>query len=356
MGLFDIFKSKEDREREDLMGKIHRQIFPGGNDQLNKEVQEVRELLDFKYSREDVLKTYAHAAAIYFVADDKNEDRITTSILHNNDSVVTRDEAKQIYSYLKMKFSKRNRKVSMTLLAEKFNCSVINTKEHYLGSLIKRDLPIEGIEGAIKLWHDKRDEESKALMIPLEDTPAGILEEWTTEYYIDTFQNKEENEDEYKELQGHLNQWHELLEAEDISAYFKDLIRQFFIPYQIDPIKFMINKDATSDPYRYIMYQDKAQFSNTLQKFQEDPTLKAMGYPDWFYCAFPDVAMWAIKGEGNKVIKNEFAHLEEHELIDLNRRQLKDLHLKKIIDLYKSGHKLECALECNSSIDDDFPF
>lgn len=40
-----------------------------------------------------------------------------------------------------------------------------------------------------------------------------------------------------------------------------------------------------------MMYENEPLFSKTLNMFQENPSLKAMGYPNWFYQAFPDVAM-----------------------------------------------------------------
>lgn len=105
MGLFDFFKSKEQREKEDLMHKMQQQVFPGGNEQMNKEVREVRELLNFKYSLDEVKQTYVHAAAMFYIAKDKSRERITTSILYNDSSVVTKDDAIKIYNYL----SERNK-------------------------------------------------------------------------------------------------------------------------------------------------------------------------------------------------------------------------------------------------------
>ena len=149
-----------------------------------------------------------------------------------------------------------------------------------------------------------------------------------------------------------MNEWNEILKSKDFPEYFKELIVKFFIPYQIDPIKFLVNSDATSDPHRYIMYRDHEMFSKTLQKFQEDLTLKAVAYPQWFYCAFPDVAMWAIRDGGNSVVLDKLLSINELELTTyLNGDLLKDKYLKIIIDLYKIRHKLECAIESKSTFD-----
>ena len=147
-----------------------------------------------------------------------------------------------------------------------------------------------------------------------------------------------------------MNKWNEILKSKDIPERLKDLIVKFFIPYQIDPIKFLVNSDATSDPHRYIMYRDQEMFSETLQKFQEDLTLKAVAYPDWFYCAFPDVAMWAIRDGGIRVVSDELLSINELTTY-LNGDSLKDKYLKIIIDLYKIRHKLECAIESKSTFD-----
>lgn len=145
-----------------------------------------------------------------------------------------------------------------------------------------------------------------------------------------------------------LNQWREFANDPETPAKLRTIIYDFFIPYKISFIKCSINFDAISDPFRYIMYQDEPLFSKTLKCFQEDPSLKAMGYPDWFYSAFPDVAMWAIKGAGLSIIKQSFKNLSEDELIYNN--SLRNEHLKFIVDLYisRTGNKLEVGIDNQS--------
>ena len=139
--------------------------------------------------------------------------------------------------------------------------------------------------------------------------------------------------------------WQELLADAQVSPIMKTIIRDFFIYYKIDPVKYSINMDATADPYRFLMYEDEPLFSKSLQEFQKRPSLKALGYPDWFYLAFPDVALWALDGLGVEVIRKEFSHFTEEMLIDLNRRQIKEQHLKRVIDLYLlEDNLLECKI------------
>jgi hypothetical protein len=105
MGIFDIFKSAPKKENNELMDKIQSSIFPGGNPQIEKEIQEVRTILANRYTREDVKSTYIHAAAIYFIATDKSQDSIITSILLNKQSVINKQEAILLYKYLQRKFN-----------------------------------------------------------------------------------------------------------------------------------------------------------------------------------------------------------------------------------------------------------
>lgn len=138
------------------------------------------------------------------------------------------------------------------------------------------------------------------------------------------------------------DEWEALLSDDSVAERFKWVIRTFLKPHNIDPTKFTTNMDATSDPYRYLMYRDNKNFSSTLQQFQENPSLKAMGYPEWFYWAFPDVAMWAIRGQGNKLVKEKLEGLAEEDLVDFDKNHLKEGILKTIINLYLVDGELEC--------------
>ena len=42
MGLFDLFKSAEERKQQEQINQLRKQVFPGGKQQQEKEVQEVR--------------------------------------------------------------------------------------------------------------------------------------------------------------------------------------------------------------------------------------------------------------------------------------------------------------------------
>lgn len=92
--------SIDKKELKTVLSEIYTKIFPGGTVQFENEVRELRKELDFKYPYEDLKQTYAHACGIYFSAEDKSEERIVTSILINPKSVVTKSDAKFIYTFV----------------------------------------------------------------------------------------------------------------------------------------------------------------------------------------------------------------------------------------------------------------
>lgn len=104
MGLFDFMKSPEQKKKEELMKKLNSEIFPNGQVQMDREIQEVRELLGFRYSKEAIKETYVYASAIYYLSDDKKMEGVVSSILRNQKTSVTKDDAIRIFQYLEKKF------------------------------------------------------------------------------------------------------------------------------------------------------------------------------------------------------------------------------------------------------------
>ena len=148
-----------------------------------------------------------------------------------------------------------------------------------------------------------------------------------------------------KRLKFSLNQWTELYEDDNIVSSFKTIIEDFLLPYGVDYNKFMTNTAALDDPFGHITFEDNKDYSQTLTQFHLNAS-KAPGYPDWFYAAFPDVAMWAISGEGNKLFHAKYSTYTEAELLNpINKKRLSDTILREVLDSYIStGHRLECQV------------
>lgn len=146
--------------------------------------------------------------------------------------------------------------------------------------------------------------------------------------------------------ESELRQWQQLANDSEIPSTMRAAITELFIPNKISILKYTVNQDATSDPFRHIIYRDKTLFSKTLKIFQENTLLKAAGYPNWFYLAFPDVAMWSIKGEGYKLLEEKFKDLTLNELIYNNYIKLE--HLQTIVNLYKQNVHTPLEVSTNS--------
>jgi len=106
-------------------------------------------------------------------------------------------------------------------------------------------------------------------------------------------------------------------------------------------MKFSLNIEFYDNPFPVDIYHNHKHIAPSLKEIKDNCYI-AQGYPDWFYAAFPDVALWAIKGEGFVQIKNKFEKLPEKELIEGN--QIKMNLLDDIINTYinNTGKSLEC--------------
>ena len=119
MGIFDIFKSPEEKKRQETINNLFKEIFPGGNPQMNAEIQEVRQLLGFKYSKESIQKTYVFAVITTFTSSDKSLNNVVGAILRNSDTSVTREDAEKIFYYIQNKrFHNSNKPLSETLTSQ----------------------------------------------------------------------------------------------------------------------------------------------------------------------------------------------------------------------------------------------
>ena len=107
MGLFDLFKSPEERKQQEQINQLRKQIFPGGRQQQEQEVQEVRQLLNFKYSKEATEYAYCYAVTSYFTSNFTNGNELTDVILRNSKCTLSREDATKIaqFSILKRHYN-----------------------------------------------------------------------------------------------------------------------------------------------------------------------------------------------------------------------------------------------------------
>ena len=143
-----------------------------------------------------------------------------------------------------------------------------------------------------------------------------------------------------------IDSYKEILSDSTISKFHRSLIQDFLIPYNISLLKYILNREYYETPFAVDFKHGHKQIAPSLKLIKENKTTYwAAGYPDWFYYTFPDVAIWAIKGEGNAIIKSKFSRIKESKFVDLSRKQIWEKHLKRIIDMYvKRERRLECSI------------
>lgn len=103
MGLFNLFKTTEQKKQQAIINKLHQDIFPGGKKQRDAEVQELRKLLNYKYSTEAIDYTYVFAAVSYYTSQIPTTNDILEAVLRNSKSSVTVEDARKICLYVENK-------------------------------------------------------------------------------------------------------------------------------------------------------------------------------------------------------------------------------------------------------------
>lgn len=138
--------------------------------------------------------------------------------------------------------------------------------------------------------------------------------------------------------------YNDLLRDDEIPEDFKVVIQSFLIPYKISVLKYTLNEEYFEEPFSADFQKTVLHIAPSLRKIRENPFDIPMGYPRWFFIAFPDVVLWAMKGEGFESIKRRYRNLSEEEIVDDNYIRSSLLH--DIINLYQNttNKPLECRL------------
>lgn len=105
MGLFNLFRKKENII-EKLRGEIFDKVFPEGKQQLEREVCQLEEILNKKYSRADVQKAYMYVSCMYYISEDKSQNSIVRSLLRSSNKNIQSEDANTLYTFVFMKVVK----------------------------------------------------------------------------------------------------------------------------------------------------------------------------------------------------------------------------------------------------------
>lgn len=135
--------------------------------------------------------------------------------------------------------------------------------------------------------------------------------------------------------------WNSLIEDPSTSPYFKSIITDFLLKFSINPIIYVANDDLFKQGIESIRIEDDKYATISLKQIINDDKLQSLVFPDWFYPAFPDVVVWALRD--GKFLVNEKLNLTN---VSFNSDgSLKDIFLKQIVELYLSitGFDLEAS-------------
>ena len=140
------------------------------------------------------------------------------------------------------------------------------------------------------------------------------------------------------------SKWNKVKEGQ--SPYFCNAVDNLMIPYKVNFQKFLVNMDCMQNGHSYSYnYAQASTFSMVFFAEEINSWELPLGFPEWFYWAFPDVTYWIIKDNGANEIGNIMGNLSDNELIDSSEGRFRIRILKEIIELYKSktGRRLEVS-------------
>lgn len=105
MSIFNLFKKKEETEKDKLLHEMQLKIFPNGDSQIESELSELHQDLNRRFDKKYLREILIHASAIYYVAVDKSSERITKSIIAQSGNSISNVDSFTIYKFLQRKFN-----------------------------------------------------------------------------------------------------------------------------------------------------------------------------------------------------------------------------------------------------------
>lgn len=108
MWLLSIFKSRKQKDFESTRQKIFNRVFPDGREQVNKELNDVKDILDSKYPADQIISMYLHMTTSFFLFKDKSEERIVSSSFIKTGGKIKKDDLVRVYNYIGDKFARQS--------------------------------------------------------------------------------------------------------------------------------------------------------------------------------------------------------------------------------------------------------
>jgi hypothetical protein len=100
MGVFDFFKSKEEKTFDKILKHRLAVLFPNGEVDIERDVKRVHLLLQGKLTLEECRNCVIGSKTLIYTAEDKSAEEMVPSIMARTHNKSTAKEAYQIYAYL----------------------------------------------------------------------------------------------------------------------------------------------------------------------------------------------------------------------------------------------------------------
>ncbi|MFC1609003.1 hypothetical protein ACFL2R_02780 [Patescibacteria group bacterium] len=107
MNFFGLFRSRKVNHVKQLRNDTLDKVFPDGDLQFNREVSDICNLVDKRYSKEDIGKMYVHMACLFYIATNRSKERIVGSSMIKMGQSISKEDTEEIYQYIKTKFLKQ---------------------------------------------------------------------------------------------------------------------------------------------------------------------------------------------------------------------------------------------------------
>ncbi len=102
MGLFNLFKKK--KGKEEILEGLFCGIFPGGKNEITKDIRQLTEIFCHNYSLSKLEIQYVCAATYFHISDDKSKKEIIRYISSRDNNIFSEPDTEKLYDFLIKKF------------------------------------------------------------------------------------------------------------------------------------------------------------------------------------------------------------------------------------------------------------
>ena len=100
MALFGLFKSKQERDLNNVMQELQERIFPGGEADIARDIVRVTAITHRKISADKIRGFVAGCKALIHISESYDDESFTRSFIIRSENVLSDSEAFEVYVYL----------------------------------------------------------------------------------------------------------------------------------------------------------------------------------------------------------------------------------------------------------------